>query len=130
MGDAADSDIAEIRRLEERRCRATVERDFAALDELFDEELVYTHSSSARESKAEYVGAIRARKYDYKKIDRPDQKVSAWGDAAMIVGRMEIDIEIGGQPKHVSSAYTGVWRRNGGRWRMVALQSTGIPAKT
>lgn len=127
----ADSkaEAAAILALDDRRLRATVAADLATLDELMAAEAIYTHSSGLRDTKAEYLAALKSGKFKYSAIARPEARVTVWPDAAVIVGRMEIDVAIDGAAKHVSSVFTSAWRRAGGKWQMVALQSGSAPAQ-
>ncbi len=124
------ADAAKLRESEERRCRATVAADLGALDGLFDEGSVFTHSSGLREGKAEYLASLGSGKLVYKRLESTPESVTVWGDAAVIVGRMQIDAVAGGQARHIDSIYTSVWRRRGNVWRIVTLQSgAAAPAK-
>jgi hypothetical protein len=46
----------------------------------------------------------------------------------LVAGRITIDILIDGQPKLLQSRFLNVWVEEAGEWRMIAWQSTPIPA--
>ena len=118
----------ELRKLEDRRYRAMCEADAATLDELLADSLVYTHSYGGADSKASYLAGIRAKKWLYRKVERPKEDIQLHGDCAVITGRVRIELLSDGQPKTLDSAYTNVWIKGAKGWQMVAWQSTPLPA--
>jgi ketosteroid isomerase-like protein len=119
---------AAIRQLEERRYKAMCEADIDTLSQLLDDSLVYTHSTASTDTKASYLAGIRAKKWQYRKIDRPVEDIRVNGDCAVITGQVRIEIAVDGKPKTLNSRFTNVWLKSGKGWRMVAWQSTPIPA--
>ena len=118
----------ELRKLEDRRYRAMCDADAATLDELLADTLVYTHSYGGADSKSSYLDGIRAKKWQYRKIERPKEDMQIHGDCAVITGRVRIELVSDGQPKTLNSAYTNVWVKGAKGWQMVAWQSTPLPS--
>ena len=116
-----------IRQLEDRRFRAMVEADAAALEELLADSMIYTHSSATTDGKASYIAGVRSKKWQYRKIERPVEEIQVYGDTAVVAGQVRIDILVEGQPKIMNSRYTDVWLKGAKGWQMVAWQSTPIP---
>jgi ketosteroid isomerase-like protein len=116
-----------IRQLEDRRFRAMVEADAAALEELLADSMVYTHSSATTDGKAGYIAGVRSKKWQYRKIDRPVEDIQVHGDCVIVTGQVRIDILIDGKPKIMNSRYTDVWVKGAKGWQMTAWQSTPIP---
>lgn len=117
-----------IRQLEDRRYRAMCEADAATLDQLLAETLVYTHSYGGADSKASYLDGIRAKKWVYRRIERPKEDIQVHGDCAVVTGQVRIELLADGKPKTLNSAYTNVWIKGAKGWQMVAWQSTPLPA--
>jgi ketosteroid isomerase-like protein len=117
-----------IHELENRRYKAMCEADAATLSELLGDSLVYTHSTAAADSKASYMEGIRAKKWNYRKIERPIEDIQVHGDCAVVTGRVRIDIVVEGTAKLLQSRFTNVWVKGARGWQMVAWQSTPIPA--
>jgi ketosteroid isomerase-like protein len=117
-----------IRELENRRYQAMYEADIPKLEELFADSLVYTHSTGAADSKASYLDGIRAKKWVYRRIERPIEDIQVHGDCAVVTGQVRIDLVVQGTQKILSSRYTNVWVKGKKGWQMVAWQSTPIPA--
>ena len=116
----------EIRSLEDRRFRAMVGGDAAALEELLADDLVYTHSSASVDTKASLIESITSRR-PYQQVERSDEQIRLYGDAAVVNGQARIELR---GPRTLNLRYVDVWVRRGGRWQMVAWQSTPIPPPT
>jgi ketosteroid isomerase-like protein len=124
MTDAA----AEIRELEDRRYKAMIDKDVATLDELFADELAYTHSNALVDTKASYLKAIDKRVFDYREAKRLEEDIVVFGDSARITGHAQLHVVAGGRDVHLNARFTILYVRQDGRWRFAAWQSTPIPA--
>lgn len=113
---------------EDRRYRALVEGDLATLEEMFADELSYTHSSGDVDTKATYLEKLRTRYYVYNHAEHPVDRVSVVGDCAIVVGRMVADIEVQGRPKHLDNLALVVWTRARGAWQLLAFAPTAPKA--
>ena len=121
-----DVAIKVIEQLEERRYEAMRRADLAALGELLSEELVYTHSNAARDDKASYLEKVRAKFFDYHRIDHEDQDIKVRGDVALVTGVMKADVSLNGTPKSLNNRYLAVWLREGAGSRFAAYAPTPI----
>jgi hypothetical protein len=59
----------EVETLERQRFAAQVSKDYAFLDKVFADDLIYTHSNGHQNNKTEYVQSIKDGKSVYDKID-------------------------------------------------------------
>lgn len=119
---------AEIRAMEDRRYAAMIGGDGAAMDALFCDELRYTHSNAVVDTKASITELITTGKVQYKAARPVIDDVLVYGDTAIVVGSMELDVSVGGADRTVKGRYTNVWVKDGGAWRFAAWQSTPRPA--
>jgi ketosteroid isomerase-like protein len=117
-----------IRLLESRRYRAMCEADAQTLEQLLGDSLVYTHSYGGADTKASYLDGIRSKKWVYRAIDRPIEDIQVHGDCAVVTGQVKIELLSEGKPKTLNSRFTNVWVKDAKGWRMVAWQSTPLPA--
>jgi ketosteroid isomerase-like protein len=132
---AQGGDADAVKKLELERFQAQEKNDFAALERLLADDLVYTHSSGAVDTKAAYIESLRSGKSKYLRITPEDLKVRTMGDLVLIHGRGQFVLEamVNGQkgenPLHLS--FLDVWQKKNGKWQMIAWQSTRIlpPAK-
>jgi ketosteroid isomerase-like protein len=117
-----------IKQLEDQRYAAMCAADAATLDKLLADSLVYTHSYGGSDSKASYMEGIRAKRWVYRKIERPKENIQVHGDCVIVTGQVRIELLSEGKPKTLNSAYTDVWIKGAKGWQMVAWQSTPLPA--
>jgi Domain of unknown function (DUF4440) len=121
---------AEIRKLEDQRFQAMIDGDFDTLEKLLGDHLVYTHSTSQSDNRAEYMALCKKGVFKYLKIERPAENIQVYGDNTVVVtGDIKIDAVIEGKPKLLNSRYTDVWIKGPKGWQMVVWQSTPIPAQ-
>jgi hypothetical protein len=126
---AAPTDLAErIAALEDARYRAMIASDLAGLGRYLSDRLTYTHSNALVEGKAEYLASVGKGVFKYRDIKIAERQIRAAAGAALVTGRITIDILIDGQPKLLQSRFLNVWVEERGEWRMIAWQSAPIPA--
>ena len=111
----------------DRRIAATIAGDLATLSAMMTDDLTYTHSSGALESKAEFLDALKSGKYVYREIT-PRRRVRVHGDAAIVSGPCHVVIEPGGKRTEIDLYFTELYVKEGGQWRMALWQSTRLPA--
>jgi len=126
MSDAIKS---EIKKLEDRRYQAMIDSDYDTLEKLLGDHLMYTHSTSQADTRAEYIALCKKGVFVYKKFERPIENMDVYnGDTVVVTGHVKIDAVIEGKPKLLNSRYTNVWVKGAKGWQMVVWQSTPIPA--
>lgn len=118
----------EILALEEKRYAAMTGGDFAALEALLHEQLLYTHSSGATDTKASWLEALKSGRTRYKSAKITDQKVRLLGEAALVTGKGQIEAEVNGQPRSLRLVFLNVWTKTPKGWKFIAWQSTPQPA--
>src|SRR5258708_2183825 len=118
------SDADEIRGLERQRSDAMIRADRAALESLFDDELVWTHSSARVDSKQGFIDTVLSGAVRYLKIEISDQVVRIHGTLAVTTGLAAMRALLKGEERDLFNRYTAVWSKRSGNWRMVAWQST------
>jgi ketosteroid isomerase-like protein len=119
---------AGIEDLENRRYAAMTGKDLTALAALLHEDLVYTHSSGAVDTKASYLEALASGRLSYLRATRSDTLIRLHGGCALISGRSAIDILLAGAPKSLALCYLAVWTGTADGWRLVGWQSAPVPA--
>jgi uncharacterized protein (TIGR02246 family) len=122
--EAASSTVA---LLEQRRLEAMTRGDVEALAPLLADDLTYTHSSGMTETKEQFLESLRSRRLQYVKVDREDVRVRTYGSTAVITGLARVVVRSEGKDRDLSLRFTDVWIKRGGRWQMVAWQSTVTP---
>ena len=117
----------EILDLEDKRYAAMCGGDFAALERMLHDELLYTHSSGLTDTKATWLASLRSGKAKYKSAVRSDQKVRLAGDTALVTGRTTIEAEVNGQPLSLRLVFLNAWTKTSKGWKFIAWQSTPQP---
>lgn len=129
VGQNSDADA--VKALETERFQAMEKNDFPALDRLLADDLVYTHSSGAADTKAAYIDSLKSGKTRYLRIVPRDMKVRALGDSVLIHGIAAVTLETNTDGKKGENPFTlsflDVWQKRGGQWQMIAWQSTRLP---
>lgn len=118
----------DILALEEKRCAAMARNDIAALEDMFHDDLIYTHSSAVVDTRASYLEALKSGHTRYHSVQRSDEKVRVCGDTALVTGRAIIDVTVKGEKKHLDTRFLDVWTKTPQGWKFVAWQSTKLPA--
>ena len=112
--------------LEARRYQAMLRSDAATLDELCDDELIYTHSDGARDTKVMYLCRVCDGYFDYQWLDHEIYRTLVVGDCVVVVGWMTGDVIVNGSMRHLNSAALIVWARRPDGWRLLAFQPTPL----
>lgn len=117
----------EIIELDRRRMDLMCRRDVAALRDLLADDLVYTHSSAKVDTKQSLLDAMESGTTVYTSIVPSDVQAQALGDAVILTGVARINVTSSGRPLDFGVRFTDVYANRGGRWQMVAWQSTRLP---
>jgi len=116
-------------KLDEERTEAMVKGDLATLDRLLADDLSYVHSSTKVDTKASFIENLRSGASKYKAFQREEASTRVFGDSAVNTGVATVSVEnLGQAPATFKIRYTDVWVNRGGKWQMVAWQSTRVPA--
>ncbi len=127
-GTAAAGQGAEeaIRRLDDQRFQAMIAGDLATLNRILADDLTYGHSNGQMETKAEFLARIKSGDLKYKSVRREDVQVRVMGRAAVVTGQAAMEVRSKGEDLSLLIRFTDVYVNRGGRWEMVAWQSTRI----
>lgn len=121
----ADADV--VKAAELRRFEVMTGKDYKALATLLGDDLVYTHSSAAVDSKASYLESLTSGRVTYKVIKPANLQVRVFGDIAVIHGEAAMNVDANGQVMNNTLRFTDIWTKRDGRWQMIAWQSTRMP---
>jgi hypothetical protein len=120
---------AHVLALEERRQKALLTGDLLVLQDLLADDLVYVHSTGARDSKASYLDKLSSGGLKYMALNFSDLQVRTLQQTAVVSGRMAAVINKEGQQKKVASLFMTVWVCcPDGHLRLLAHQGTPVNA--
>lgn len=112
--------------LDRQRMIATVEKDFATLDRLIANELIYTHSNARVDTKQSLIGAMESGANAYTVLEPSDVHAQDLGDVVVLTGVAAITASSGGKPNSFRVRFIDVYANNAGQWQMVTWQSTRL----
>ncbi len=113
--------------LDKKRMSAMADKDYATLNEVLSDDLIYTHSSARLDTKASLIGNMQSGSTVYTSVVPSDVKAQDLGDAVVLTGSCRISVNAGGRPNSFGVRFTDVYANKGGRWQMVTWQSTRLP---
>jgi len=83
-------------------------------------------SSGTEADRPMLLGAIAAGQLRFEAIDLLESRTRGYGDTVIVTGRTRMQGRFQGQPFGAHSAYTHVYVRQQGRWRLASAQGTPI----
>ena len=120
------SSVDEVKATDQQRVTALLAADSDSLDQLLAADLRYTHANGMVDSKASYMASFISRKVIHKQVATDDVEVITYGDTAVATGNSHVVVEYKGRDLDLNIRFTSVYRKQDGRWQMVAWQSTPI----
>lgn len=113
--------------LDKKRMTAMAEKDVATLNAVLSDNLVYVHSSARVDTKQSLIGGMESGATVYAAVEPSDVKAQAFGDVVVLTGTARFRVVSKGVPNAFGVRFTDVYANQGGRWQMVAWQSTRLP---
>ena len=114
--------------LDMKRMQAMAAKDFATLNAVLADDLIYTHSSARLDTKKSLIGNMQSGATVYTSLEPSEVKAQDLGDAVVLTGVARIKVVSNGTPNAFSVRFTDVYAKRNGRWQMVTWQSTRLPA--
>jgi hypothetical protein len=112
---------------EDARYAAQTTGDFAAMQRLFGDDLLYTHSSGKTDNKASYIELQRSESVIYRSMQRSDVTVRTYGCIAIISGNAHYQVTVGGKDITPELVFHSIWAKRDGGVQFVSWQSTAAP---
>jgi ketosteroid isomerase-like protein len=115
-----------VLRLEQQWENALTNSDISALENLYDESLIYTHSNGKVDTRESYLAAIKSGATKYQSMKRDEIKVSVYGHTAVVTCHWEVHILSRGNKTDLNARYLHVYAEQPDGWKLVAHESTRI----
>ncbi len=125
-GPASPKVEAEIRAAEKSWIEAMLKADTKTLEKLLADDLMYTHSDTRLETKADLIKTIGDGSQKYSSIEITDQKYRQYDDTVVATHKIYLNNVKSGM---VRVYVTHVWAKTKGSWQLVNRQSTRLPAQ-
>jgi ketosteroid isomerase-like protein len=115
-----------VMRLEQERVDAVTKGDLAALERIFADDLLYTHSNARVETKQQFLESVKSGSIKYEALKHSDLKVQLFGDTAVLRGKSDIKGVANGQSFALPIRFITVYVKINNRWQMTVWQSTRV----
>jgi len=117
----------EIRKAEKGWAAAVTTADYATLEQVLGDQLIYAHSTGVVESKSEYLSRLRKGAQKYDAIEHHGMTVKTYGDAAVVHAKVRMAGKSDGRPFNDRLMMLHLWIKQGGKWQLAAHQTTALP---
>lgn len=114
---------------EDARYAAQMNNDFAALERLIADDLVYIHSSTLVDNKKTYIESMRTGAVKYRVMRRSDVLVRTFGCVATLTGNGNFDVTVNDKEMTVDLRFHAIWAKRDGKVQFISWQATRLPAK-
>lgn len=117
----------EVKQAEQKWIAAVTSKDKSALEAILAKELVYTHSTGLVEDKGQYLQALTSGNQKYDSIEYEAPAIQTYGSTAVVTTKVVMKGATKGQPFNNQLRLLHVWVKQGGKWSLVAHQTTRLP---
>ena len=121
--------VDEAVKAEDARYAAQMGNDFAAMERLIADDLVYIHSSSVVDNKKTYIESMRTGAVKYRVMRRSDVVVRTFGCVATLTGNGNFDVTVNDKEMTVELRFHAIWAKRDGKVQFISWQATRLPAK-
>ncbi len=116
----------EVKQVERELADATVKGDTAALAQIFSGDCIFTGSGGEVLTVAQMLPVFKNNNLKFESFNTDDVKVRVAGQAAVVTGRAITKGRSGNSEFNRQDRFTRVYRKENGRWRLMASQLTPI----
>ena len=112
---------------EDARFAAQMSRDSLSLNKLLHPQLVYIHSNTLTETKADFILSVVSGSIIYRKIEAQNRVVRRYGKNYIVNGNVSVSGFLKKEAFVVKLKYTAIYLKKGHSYQLVSWQSTKIP---
>jgi len=123
----AGEDGKAVLEAQDQRWALTAGGDLDDLEAMLTDDMNYTHSSAAVDTKAQFLDSLRSGKVRYISIDPEGRTVRVYGDAAVVQGVAHVLVKVPDRDIDVRLRFTEMYVKQGGAWKMALWHSTKVP---
>lgn len=116
-----------VRRADESRRTAMIDRDTRTLETLLDDDLMFVHGSARIDTKRSFVAGIAQEDTVYRSITISEDTYRQLSDSVVLSSCItEQQVLLDGAARDLRVRNVMVWRENRVGWQLVSYQSTAI----
>jgi hypothetical protein len=123
----AGEDAKAVLEAQDQRWALTAGGDLDELEAMLTEDMNYTHSSAAVDTKAQFLETLRSGKVRYISIEPEERAVRVYSDAAVVQGVAHLLVKVPDRDIDVRLRFTEMYVKQGGAWKMALWHSTKVP---
>lgn len=116
-----------VKEAEKKWAAAVTKNDFAALEKLFAEELIYTHSNGASDSKREFIDNLKNGVRKYEAMDYDSTTVKIAGNTALLSAKGTLRVVTKGQKSEFKIVFLHTYVKRKDGWQLLGHQSARLP---
>lgn len=116
----------EVKEAEKKWATATTSNDFATLEKILGEELIYTHSTGVTDSKRVFIDNLKNNVRKYTSLDYESSEVKVIGNTALLTAKGRLKVTTNGQPTDSKISFLHVYLKRNGAWQLVGHQSARL----
>lgn len=105
---------------------AVMGNDYAALEKVLGDELIYTHSNGESDSKRLFIDNLKNNVRKYHAVEYDKQTVKVIGNTAMVSVMGKLKVTTRGTLGEVKVSFLHVYVKRGGAWQLVGHQSARL----
>ncbi len=116
-----------VRAADTARIQATIAGDLSRLAPLLSDDLIYGHADGGAQTKAQFMTAVGTSRMKYEAYDYGDTKLFEIAPGVVtMTGTASLRATRGTEHVAFSLRFLAVWAQDGGKWQLVAYQSTRV----
>ena len=119
-------DKADVESAAKDLAQAQMKKDKATLEKLLSDDIVYSHSSGMRETKAEHIKAVMNPKNRYTNIDYKETSVRVYGNTAVLITKATFSVDNDGKKADNVLSMMQTWVKRPSGWQLVARWTTRL----
>ena len=100
--------------------------DFALLEKVLGDDLIYTHSNGNSDTKKTYIESLKSGKAKYFEVNHESMEVRLYGKFAVLTARIGVKTLSNGQPTPMKMSILHVYEKRKGQWQLIAHQSARL----
>jgi hypothetical protein len=126
MTHAGEAEQA-VLQAQDHRFALTAGGDLDELAGMLTDDMTYTHSSAAMDTKATFLDSLRSGRVRYVSIEPEERSVRMYGDAGVIQGVAHVLVKVPDRDIDVRLRFTELYVKQDSQWKMALWHSTKVP---
>ena len=123
MSLMAKDAATQVMALDKAWAKAVVNSDIPGIEKIIAPGLIYSHSNGVVDTREAYLTRLKNGTSDYQAIDFAKMDAKVFGDVVVVTARARFKVLADGKQINNDIAYTHIYQKQGGAWRMIAHQA-------